>query len=317
MESFFSTLKTERLSRKQYCTRDSLRADVFDYIERFYNPKRRHSTIGYISQYNLKIYGALEECVRGIGGSPICNPRLSCATLAPMRVSYTPATRKHVQEVFIAPVQPQIQWPAETYPDYLAPIITVTEDEKRETVLANFEMIPKAHLPLAAKHFSTMNARAETVSTLRSYTHAWKKGQLCLVPCKDFFEPNWETGKHVRWRIGMAGSNLRRRRYLDSSDAGQTATSRPFRTDSGRQLPPTRQATGRNDCEGDSNGEGATSRLNAVGNIDNTTSRCTNIELSMPKVTGSVLGDRQHQCTNTCSANCTITAPSVMTGGLA
>lgn len=49
MESFFSTLKTERLSRKRYRTRDELRADVFDYIERFYNPKRRHSTIGYIS----------------------------------------------------------------------------------------------------------------------------------------------------------------------------------------------------------------------------------------------------------------------------
>lgn len=49
MESFFSTLKTERLSRRQYRSRDELRADVFDYIERFYNPKRRHSTIGYIS----------------------------------------------------------------------------------------------------------------------------------------------------------------------------------------------------------------------------------------------------------------------------
>jgi putative transposase len=49
MESFFSTLKTERLSRRQYRTRDELRADVFDYIERFYNPKRRHSTIGYLS----------------------------------------------------------------------------------------------------------------------------------------------------------------------------------------------------------------------------------------------------------------------------
>lgn len=49
MESFFSTLKTERLSRKRYRTRDELRADIFDYIERFYNPKRRHSTIGYIS----------------------------------------------------------------------------------------------------------------------------------------------------------------------------------------------------------------------------------------------------------------------------
>jgi putative transposase len=37
MESFFSTLKTERLSKRHYRTRDDLRADVFDYIERFYN----------------------------------------------------------------------------------------------------------------------------------------------------------------------------------------------------------------------------------------------------------------------------------------
>lgn len=49
MESFFSTLETERLSKKHYRTRDDLRADVSDYIERFYNPRRRHSTIGYIS----------------------------------------------------------------------------------------------------------------------------------------------------------------------------------------------------------------------------------------------------------------------------
>jgi putative transposase len=49
MESFFSSLKTERIARKVYPTRDAARADVFDYIERFYNPVRRHSTIGYLS----------------------------------------------------------------------------------------------------------------------------------------------------------------------------------------------------------------------------------------------------------------------------
>ena len=49
MESFFSTLKTERLNRARYRTRDEARADVFDYIERFYNPRRRHSTLGQIS----------------------------------------------------------------------------------------------------------------------------------------------------------------------------------------------------------------------------------------------------------------------------
>jgi putative transposase len=49
MESFFSSLKTERTARKIYLTRNEARADVFDYIERFYNAIRRHSTIGYIS----------------------------------------------------------------------------------------------------------------------------------------------------------------------------------------------------------------------------------------------------------------------------
>ena len=49
MESFFSTLKTERTAGKKYRTRDQARADVFDYIERFYNLRRRHSTLGYIS----------------------------------------------------------------------------------------------------------------------------------------------------------------------------------------------------------------------------------------------------------------------------
>lgn len=49
MESFFSSLKTVRIDRKTYRTRDEARTDVFDYIERFYNPKRRHSTIGYLS----------------------------------------------------------------------------------------------------------------------------------------------------------------------------------------------------------------------------------------------------------------------------
>ena len=49
MESFFSSMKIERTERKAYRTRDQAKADVFDYIERFYNPRRRHSTIGYLS----------------------------------------------------------------------------------------------------------------------------------------------------------------------------------------------------------------------------------------------------------------------------
>lgn len=49
MESFFSSLKIERIRGKVYRTRNTARADVFDDIERFYNTVRRHSTIGYLS----------------------------------------------------------------------------------------------------------------------------------------------------------------------------------------------------------------------------------------------------------------------------
>jgi putative transposase len=48
-ESFFQLLKRERVRRQIYLTRQDARADVFNYIEMFYNPKRRHNTAGDIS----------------------------------------------------------------------------------------------------------------------------------------------------------------------------------------------------------------------------------------------------------------------------
>jgi putative transposase len=57
--SFFSSLKTERTARKTHRTRDEAKADVFDYIECFYNPKRRHSTIGYLSPVEFEMRAGL------------------------------------------------------------------------------------------------------------------------------------------------------------------------------------------------------------------------------------------------------------------
>ena len=48
-ESFFSTLKAELVHRMDYASRDQAWASVFDYIEAFYNPRRRHSSLGYSS----------------------------------------------------------------------------------------------------------------------------------------------------------------------------------------------------------------------------------------------------------------------------
>lgn len=48
-ESFFHLLKTERIRRKTYATRKEARQDVFDYIEMFYNSKRKHGKNGMLS----------------------------------------------------------------------------------------------------------------------------------------------------------------------------------------------------------------------------------------------------------------------------
>ena len=48
-ESFFGTLKTELVHRTRYATRDQAQASVFEWIECWYNRKRRHSSLGYLS----------------------------------------------------------------------------------------------------------------------------------------------------------------------------------------------------------------------------------------------------------------------------
>lgn len=48
-ESFFSTLKRERIRACKYKTNDEARANIFNYIEMHYNPERRHSYLDYVS----------------------------------------------------------------------------------------------------------------------------------------------------------------------------------------------------------------------------------------------------------------------------
>jgi putative transposase len=54
-ESFFSSLKKERVRRRVYKTRDLAKADIFDYIEAFYNRVRRHTHLGGVSPENFEI----------------------------------------------------------------------------------------------------------------------------------------------------------------------------------------------------------------------------------------------------------------------
>jgi putative SOS response-associated peptidase YedK len=99
-------------------------------------------------------------------------------------------------------------WKAETWKDYGAPLVRHSGDGRREGVLASYGMVPRKRIPPGVRPFDTMNARAETVGQLRSFSGAWKKSQRCLVPMTAFYEPNYESGKAVRWGIGMADQSM-------------------------------------------------------------------------------------------------------------
>jgi putative transposase len=49
VESFFASLKVERLHERRFVTPEQVEAEVGDYIERFYNRQRRHSTLDHVS----------------------------------------------------------------------------------------------------------------------------------------------------------------------------------------------------------------------------------------------------------------------------
>lgn len=100
---------------------------------------------------------------------------------------------------------PNADWRAEAYPTYPAPFIYLDNGVPR-CELAQFGLVP--HWAADKKKFGlhTYNARSETVHEKPSYRSAWKERRFGLVLVESFYEPNWETGKAVRWRIKRADS---------------------------------------------------------------------------------------------------------------
>ena len=94
--------------------------------------------------------------------------------------------------------------PDEAFPGYLAPILRESREVAGaiEVIPAVFGMVPHwADMKLSRQ---TYNCRTETVATKPSFRNAWKKNQFCIVPAENFYEPNYESGKPVRWRIAHA-----------------------------------------------------------------------------------------------------------------
>ncbi len=60
-ESFFGSMKTERVNEMNYPSREEARRDIVDYIEMFYNSKRRHSYLGYLNPKDFEELGDIRE----------------------------------------------------------------------------------------------------------------------------------------------------------------------------------------------------------------------------------------------------------------
>jgi putative SOS response-associated peptidase YedK len=119
-----------------------------------------------------------------------------------MCANYTPVTDLERMKLFFAVVRGDAI-PAETWPGYAAPFVRqarTAEGHAREAAIGLFGLVPHwAKDPTIGRR--TYNARSETVAEKPSFRDAWRYGRRCIVPAEDFFEPCWETGKAVRWRI--------------------------------------------------------------------------------------------------------------------
>jgi len=119
-----------------------------------------------------------------------------------MCTSYKANPKEGFDAFSLFPV-PDFDYREEVYKDYVAPIVRGGEGGCR-TDPATFGMVPRKRIPSHVKPYDTMNARTESIGEKRSFSGAWNRLQLCLIPCVSFFEPNYESGKAVRWRIGLA-----------------------------------------------------------------------------------------------------------------
>ena len=115
-----------------------------------------------------------------------------------MCANYRPASR---DELSAFPLPPPDFPYAEAYPGSIAPI--VSNFAPREWVPACFGLVP-GWAKDARIVRSTYNARAETVGEKPSFRDAWRHGQLCIIPASEIYEPCYESGKAVRWRIARA-----------------------------------------------------------------------------------------------------------------
>ncbi len=120
-----------------------------------------------------------------------------------MCTNFTPTRNREWAKQVLGVELPE-QLPPEAYPGFAAPLVVQSHVSGRIACgAARFGLIPAwAKDEKIARH--TYNARSETADSKPSYKVAWRQGQFGLVLVDDFFEPSYQTGHAVRWRIGLA-----------------------------------------------------------------------------------------------------------------
>jgi putative SOS response-associated peptidase YedK len=120
--------------------------------------------------------------------------------------NYEPVTRADRLLSFFGVIRERDEAPVVTFPTGLAPFIRLAEDGSgnRRADDGAFGLLPHFAKEIAFGR-RTYNARTETVATLPSFRDAWRRSQRCIVPAEAIFEPSYETGKAVRWRISQPG----------------------------------------------------------------------------------------------------------------
>jgi putative SOS response-associated peptidase YedK len=99
-----------------------------------------------------------------------------------MCTSYESNNPKEPFDVFSLFPRPDFEYRSEIYKDYFAPIFRRTES-RFETIPASFGMVPRNRIPPGVRPYDTMNARSESIGEKRSFSGAWNRLQLCLIPC--------------------------------------------------------------------------------------------------------------------------------------
>lgn len=121
-----------------------------------------------------------------------------------MCANYVPVTRADRLLTYFGVERQRDDPPADVFPLNMAPFIRLDPAHKDQLVTDDglFGLLPHFATEVAYGR-KTYNARSETVHKLPSFRQAWAGGQRCVIPAEAIYEPNWETGKAVRWRIHL------------------------------------------------------------------------------------------------------------------